>query len=141
MTDTSICITLTEAETRIMYGFCEAMCFTESDYTDETPDDTSWRNKGLGIDDFTSESVLNMARVVVSFTTIVPRHVIHDYMRNGRSLIDLGHDLWYTSQRHGTGFWDRGLDRPVGTRLTAAAHMFEHAFSAYREADGELHYD
>ncbi len=141
MTDTSICITLTEDETLILYGFCEAMCFTESDYTDETPDDTPWRDKGLGIDDFTSESVLNMARVVAGFTTIVPRYVIHDYVRNGRSLREFGHDLWYTSKRHGTGFWDRGLYRAGSDILTSVAHMFEYSFSAYRGDDGELHYD
>lgn len=31
----------------------------------------------------------------------------------------LGHDLWLTSQGHGTGFWDRGWK--AGTKLTDVA--------------------
>jgi len=34
-----------------------------------------------------------------------------------------GHDLWLTRNRHGVGFWDRGLGA-VGKRLTDAAHKF-----------------
>jgi hypothetical protein len=37
-----------------------------------------------------------------------------------------GHDFAYTRNRHGTGFWDRGLG-DLGTRLSDAAHaMGEH---------------
>lgn len=32
-----------------------------------------------------------------------------------------GHDFWITRNRHGAGFWDRGLGK-IGTRLTEAAH-------------------
>jgi hypothetical protein len=37
-----------------------------------------------------------------------------------------GHDLWLTTRRHGTGFWDRKeLDRgDLGDRLTEACHAF-----------------
>ena len=38
-----------------------------------------------------------------------------------------GHDFWLTRNRHGAGFWDRGLG-DVGRTLTDAAH-------AYGEAD------
>lgn len=34
-----------------------------------------------------------------------------------------GHDFWLTRNRHGVGFWDRGLGE-VGDRLTKAAHAF-----------------
>lgn len=34
-----------------------------------------------------------------------------------------GHDFWLTRNRHGAGFWDRGLG-DVGDRLTALAHTF-----------------
>lgn len=34
-----------------------------------------------------------------------------------------GHDFWLTRQRHGTGFWDRGLGE-LGDRLTDAAHSY-----------------
>lgn len=34
-----------------------------------------------------------------------------------------GHDFWLTRNRHGVGFWDRGLG-PIGDRLTQAAHAY-----------------
>lgn len=34
-----------------------------------------------------------------------------------------GHDFWLTRNRHGVGFWDRGLGE-VGEKLTKAAHVF-----------------
>lgn len=34
-----------------------------------------------------------------------------------------GHDFWLTRNRHGAGFWDRGLGE-IGTRLTDAAHLY-----------------
>lgn len=35
----------------------------------------------------------------------------------------IGHDFWLTRNRHGAGFWDRGLGA-AGERLTAAAHVY-----------------
>lgn len=34
-----------------------------------------------------------------------------------------GHDFWLTRNRHGAGFWDRGLGE-VGDKLTTAAHSY-----------------
>jgi hypothetical protein len=35
----------------------------------------------------------------------------------------VGHDLWLTRNRHGAGFWDRGLGER-GLALTEAAHAY-----------------
>ena len=35
-----------------------------------------------------------------------------------------GHDFWLTRNRHGAGFWDRGLGK-LGDRLTTAANKFK----------------
>jgi hypothetical protein len=35
-----------------------------------------------------------------------------------------GHNFWLTRNRHGTGFWDRGLGK-VGEELTAHAHTYD----------------
>jgi hypothetical protein len=35
----------------------------------------------------------------------------------------VGHDFWLTRNRHGAGFWDRGLGER-GKRLTDAAHVY-----------------
>jgi hypothetical protein len=45
------------------------------------------------------------------------------YLRAGRSPTDAGHDWWLTRNRHGAGFWDRGLGE-LGAKLTAAAHSY-----------------
>lgn len=34
-----------------------------------------------------------------------------------------GHDFWLTRNRHGAGFWDRGLGE-IGDRLTDSAHPY-----------------
>jgi hypothetical protein len=34
-----------------------------------------------------------------------------------------GHDFWLTRNRHGAGFWDRGLG-DIGDKLTDIAHSF-----------------
>lgn len=39
------------------------------------------------------------------------------------SMAQAGHDFWLTRNRHGAGFWDRGLNA-IGTQLTAAAHAY-----------------
>lgn len=35
-----------------------------------------------------------------------------------------GHDFWLTRNRHGVGYWDRGLEDTVGRQLTDAAYIF-----------------
>lgn len=35
----------------------------------------------------------------------------------------VGHDFWLTRNRHGAGFWDRGLGEK-GERLTVIAHAY-----------------
>lgn len=39
-----------------------------------------------------------------------------DYDRNGA-------DFWYTRNHHGVGFWDRGYDDDVATKLTKSARQ------------------
>lgn len=49
-----------------------------------------------------------------------------------------GHDLWYTENGHGVGYWDRDLG-VIGDRLTKAAEYNER--NLYRGEDGLLHLD
>lgn len=48
------------------------------------------------------------------------------------------HDFWLTRNRHGAGFWDRGLGA-VGQRLTDTAHGFGEA-DIYIGDDGRLYF-
>lgn len=45
------------------------------------------------------------------------------YLSSGLSPDSLAHDFALTRNRHGAGFWDRGIGEP-GDRLTRAAHTF-----------------
>lgn len=49
----------------------------------------------------------------------------------------MGHNLWLTAQRHGSGFWDLGIGQ-TGALLTTVAHNF-HA-DLYVGDDGMLHF-
>lgn len=49
-----------------------------------------------------------------------------------------GHDFWLTRNRHGAGFWDRGLG-DVGKALTEAAHAFG-ATDLYITDDGQVEF-
>jgi hypothetical protein len=48
----------------------------------------------------------------------------------------IGHDFWLTRNRHGAGFWDRGLGER-GTRLTDAAHVYGEV-SLFANDDGTI---
>lgn len=48
-----------------------------------------------------------------------------------------GHDFWLTRNRHGAGFWDRGLGE-IGRELTVAAHCCG-GIDLYIGDDGEIH--
>lgn len=48
-----------------------------------------------------------------------------------------GHDFWLTRNRHGVGFWDRGLGLP-GDMLTKIAHSFGE-INIYVGDDGKLY--
>lgn len=37
------------------------------------------------------------------------------------SIEQAGHDFWLTRNGHGAGFWDRGLRKDIGEKLTIAA--------------------
>ncbi len=79
--------------------------------------DTGMDSFGFGIEDFDATARVSMAKDCESF--------LDTY---GHELTDIGpgqagHDFWLTRNRHGAGFWDRGLGE-VGERLTDAAHGY-----------------
>jgi hypothetical protein len=47
-----------------------------------------------------------------------------------------GHDFWLTRNRHGAGFWDRGLEH--GDKLTEIAHGFGE-IDPYVGDDGQIY--
>jgi hypothetical protein len=49
-----------------------------------------------------------------------------------------GHDFWLTRNRHGAGFWDRGLPGDLGEKLTSAAHTYG-SVDLYVGDDGKIY--
>ena len=56
---------------------------------------------------------------------------------DGSAMAHAGHDFWLTRNRHGAGFWDRGLGA-VGDRLSEAARPYGEA-DLYVGSDGKVH--
>ena len=48
-----------------------------------------------------------------------------------------GHDFWLTRNRHGAGFWDRGLDA-IGELLTKSSHAYG-TVDLYVGDDGKIY--
>lgn len=67
------------------------------------------------------------------------KYVAHRAHRpeDGSALAHAGHDFWLTRNRHGAGFWDRGLGA-VGDRLSEAARPYGEA-DLYVGDDGKVH--
>lgn len=83
------------------------------DQGDDVPMDVYY-----GPEDLAPAALVTLLSDVVTF---VVDHL--DLIRTTRGLTarSIGHDLWLTRNRHGAGFWDRGLGEP-GQRLTTGAH-------------------
>ena len=60
------------------------------------------------------------------------------YVNAGKTWDAFGHDLWFTRNRHGVGFWDRGL-AGIGEALTEAAHKMGEAWT-YQGDNGLVYF-
>ncbi len=72
------------------------------------------------INDFVPEAIEKAALDCATFQ----KNAEHLLDRTGRTNDDHGHDFFLTRNRHGCGFWDRGLGE-VGDLLTDAAQEFK----------------
>jgi hypothetical protein len=63
---------------------------------------------------------------------------LDEYYACGRTMEQAGHDFWLTRNRHGAGFWDRGLPGDLGKRLTDMAHPYG-SQDIYVGDDGSLY--
>lgn len=69
-----------------------------------------------------AQSALNKAKEEIKTFILSNPKLIRDYESiSNMSYAQLGHDIWFTRNRYGLGFWDRGLGE-LGEELTAAAH-------------------
>lgn len=64
--------------------------------------------------------------------------LLEQYYDAGRSEADAGHDFVLTRNRHGAGFWDRGLGG-LGDALSQNCHPYGNV-DVYLDDSGEFHY-
>ena len=118
--------------TKMVRGYIDCMLWSSLDWTAVGPDDNApCLDESYGPDDLTIAAYNDCVRTCRGFLdyckeTGVPTDE-QDASRNG-------HDLWLTSEGHGTGFWDRGLTH--GDALSKAAKLFTGSFYSRR---GRVH--
>jgi hypothetical protein len=121
-------IAMTESElSEVLGGFEAVALFTATHYPD--PEDGEEEGEPVEMDtvadsgDFSDEARASARAKVEKFITDNPDLVEEALDRDGYDLDDLGGDLSYTINGHGTGFWDRELlkEGGLGEKLTEAA--------------------
>lgn len=75
------------------------------------------------IDDIESDTIKQMTKECADFQECNKDALTQAYNVAGYSEDMAGHDFWLTRNRHGAGFWDRGLQQ-VGAELTRFAHAY-----------------
>jgi hypothetical protein len=84
-----------------------------------TTDEGAPLDRDYGSEHLAPEAATRMRREVRDFLELLEREGIDWSGAMGAET--LGHDFWLTRNRHGAGFWDRGLGA-LGDRLTELAH-------------------
>lgn len=106
-------------------GYVECALWSETD-DDGEPLDASYDR-----DDIDADALREMAAECVKFAA----DNVADL--RGMDAGQAGHDFWLTRNRHGAGFFDRGLGER-GDRLTASAHVYGES-DLYVGDDGKLY--
>lgn len=85
--------------------------------------------------DLTDDALEALVRDAADFEH-ANRALLNHANERGRDDESLGHDFWLTRNRHGAGFWDRGLGW-IGVDLTKMAHAYG-ACDLYMGANGKV---
>ncbi|MFE6967174.1 hypothetical protein ACFVAJ_18820 [Agromyces sp. NPDC057679] len=102
-----------------------------------TDEDGEPLDSTFDVDDFDPETVKTVTEELDGFVRS-NRGLVDRYLEAGNDWSQLGNDLNLTRNRHGAGFWDRGLGE-LGTDLTDMSHASGSA-DLYTGDDGKLHF-
>lgn len=107
--------------------------------TDESRDDGGDPlDANYSIEDIDDRTLAEMARDCAAFQEAEKVLLAQAYVaRKTYDAASAGHDFWLTRNRHGAGFWDRGLG-DVGERLTSACKPYG-SYDLYVGDDGKVH--
>lgn len=109
---------------------------------------TSYEGEGLAtldanfdVEDLTAEALAEVrfecATWIGENFALLVRHAFRLDRPDAEVASQAGHDFWLTRNRHGAGFWDRGLG-DLGRDLTEASHLPSES-NFWGDADG-VHY-
>lgn len=91
----------------------------------------------LTMDDLADEARIEAAHDVAAFLGALEEHEEWADV-SPIPAARMGHDFYLTRNRHGAGFWDRGLGE-LGDRLTVHAHSFGEAVLSIAD-DGKAYF-
>ena len=86
-----------------------------------TQEDGSPFDDDYGIEDFAPSAVESAQNEINDFLSLLEAENI--LWEEQITEEQFGHDFWLTRNRHGVGFWDRGLGS-LGEKLTKWAHSY-----------------
>lgn len=126
------------AESEFVLGFIEAMFFTEcspaysaSEWLSDECKDAQEQGQAdgtlpgdVGYSDLHPDSLRNIRAFCEVFQRDNAASLAQAYDRPDYDETQAGRDLWFTSQGHGVGFWDRNLG-DIGDKLSDAARYHE----------------
>lgn len=110
-------------------AYLEAALWSSMDNADDTGGEPLDAN--YSVEDIAPETLAQMVTDCAEFQGI------YSALLAEIDPIQAGHDFWLTRNRHGAGFWDRGLGE-LGDKLTNAAHTFGD-FDLYVGDDGLIY--
>lgn len=120
--------------------------FMAAFFTDCSPDNPELDE--MGFSDMLPETVETKVAEVMEWRNNPVNNALFERVHDGEGEANtneaygeeyMGHDLWYTSNHHGVGYWDRGLGE-LGEDLSKQAHTFSEA-SLYKGDDGHLYFE
>jgi len=102
-----------------------------------TDDDGEPLDRKYSPEDFAPESLAQAAADVARFTAATADFLPEAIEATGQDWEQVWLDLWFTSRRHGVGFWESEWGA-YGDRLTAAARLLSEE-SPYIGDDGRVY--
>ena len=112
---------------RTVRAYLEAALWSSTDEEGEPLDAV------FSVDDFAQSAVDQAASDLDDFFAANEEAI----EESGLSDKEVAHNFWLTRNRHGAGFWDRGLGE-IGEELTEAAHAYGES-DAYEGDDGQIY--
>jgi hypothetical protein len=108
--------------------------YLETALWSSTDENDAALDQHFGVEDFDPEALAEAIKDCEAFQDYAKAELA----ASGLSDSDAGFDFWLTRNRHGAGFWDRGLDAKLGRELTDKAHSFG-SCDLWVGSDGKVH--